>query len=380
MSKFIDEKKMLDFLVRKGLDDELMEIKAAVDKTIDTLIRDRLKIKRNKKRISDNDAKKDQVKATEVLSDMEINKLPVWVQDNIDSACLIGSSQKVIQISDGRKFHRDNRLNHLSGGEWTYGLTSVINTRYPTRGPDSYAHEIRKIHPSPKPPQLMGDIIKFFTKPGEYVLDYFMGVGGSLLGAALHGRRAVGIDLEQKYVSAYEQAADSLSLERQCTLVGDSLEYLKKPKDLLALTQGNKFSLVLIDPPYGDMMARPKTGEAVKKGKSTEATPFTDLDSDLGNLEWGLFRDKFKASVVSAGSLLTERGHLVVFIKDLQPKPGAPNLLHADLVDDISSIEGFNYCGMRIWADQGVNLYPYGYPYSFVSNQIHQYILIFRKG
>lgn len=380
MTKFINDSEIETYLEKKGLSSESEEIKGVAKKMIDSLIRERLTIQKNKKRIADNDAKKEQVKATEVLDESEISTLPIWVKEDIQNAYLVGSSKKVIQISDGRKFHRDNRLNHLSGGEWTYGLTSVINTRYPTRGPESFAHEIRKVHPSPKPPQLMGDIIKFFTKPGEYVLDYFMGVGGTLLGASLHGRNAVGIDLEEKYISAYEAASDALSLKRQSTLIGDSIEYLNEPSRIMALTNGNKFPLVLIDPPYGDMMARPKTGEAVKKGMNKAATPFTNLESDLGNLSWDLFRSKFKASVNSVSDLMTDRGHLVVFIKDLQPKPGSPNLLHADLVADISSLSGFEYCGMRIWADQGVNLYPYGYPYSFVSNQIHQYILIFRKG
>ena len=380
MTKFINESELETYLEKNGLSSASQEIKSLAKKMIDSLVRERLKIQKNKKRIADNDAKKEQIKATHVLDESEISTLPMWVKEDIQNAYLVGSSKKVIQISDGRKFHRDNRLNHLSGGEWTYGLTSVINTRYPTRGPEGFAHEIRKVHPSPKPPQLMGDIIKFFTKPGDYVLDYFMGVGGTLLGASLHGRNAVGIDLEEKYISTYEAAADALSLKRQSTLIGDSIECLNEPSRIMALTKGNKFPLVLIDPPYGDMMARPKTGEAVKKGMNTAATPFTNLEYDLGNLSWDLFRSKFKASVNSVSDLMTDKGHLVVFIKDLQPKPGSPNLLHADLVADISSLSGFEYCGMRIWADQGVNLYPYGYPYSFVSNQIHQYILIFRKG
>ncbi|EGV07856.1 hypothetical protein HMPREF1042_1384 [Streptococcus constellatus subsp. pharyngis SK1060 = CCUG 46377] len=52
----------------------------------------------------------------------------------------------------------------MSGGEWTYFINSVINTAYKTSGEDSFAHKIRKVHPTPKPPQLMRDIIQFFTK------------------------------------------------------------------------------------------------------------------------------------------------------------------------------------------------------------------------
>ncbi len=33
----------------------------------------------------------------------------------------------------------------------------------------------------------------------------------------------------------------------------------------------------------------------------------------------------------------------------------------------------------KIWKDKSAKLFPYGYPLSFVANQAHQYILIFRK-
>ena len=70
---------------------------------------------------------------------------------------------------------------------------------------------------------------------------------------------------------------------------------------------------------------------------------------------------------------------MVVFCKDFQPQPGQPNLLHAEVIDELCRIDGLEYRGMRIWHDQAMSLYPFGYPFSFVMNQIHQYILIFRK-
>jgi len=88
----------------------------------------------------------------------------------------------------------------------------------------------------------------------------------------------------------------------------------------------------------------------------------------------------FVSSVKNSMPLLKQKGHIVAFIKDLQPKNGELNLLHCDIIRALDKIEDLNYLGTKIWADQGVNLYPYGYPYSYVSNQIHQYIMIFRKG
>ena len=69
----------------------------------------------------------------------------------------------------------------------------------------------------------------------------------------------------------------------------------------------------------------------------------------------------------------------MIFIKDLQPNKKELNLLHADIIKKINEIPNLNYKGLRIWADRSAKLFPYGYPFSFVANQIHQYILVFRK-
>ena len=44
-----------------------------------------------------------------------------------------------------------------------------------------------------------------------------------------------------------------------------------------------------------------------------------------------------------------------------------------------NKIKDINYLGMKIWADESINLYPYGYAHGYVSNQLHQYIMIFQK-
>ena len=347
---------------------------------LNLLISRKTKEIKNKLRLHKIDENKTNLPAKSFLSKKNLEKLPSWVKNEIEESSIVGNSKKVIQTPDKKKYHLDNKLNDLSGGEWTFFLNSVITTRYSTSGPDSYAHEIRKIHPSPKPPQLMRDIIEFFTKENDLVFDFFMGVGGTLLGASLCNRKALGIDLEDKYISAYKKASKALNLVEQKTLQTDSVNFLKNKSKFSKFLNHEEIDLILIDPPYGDMMAREKTGEAAKNKKSSEATPFTNLEVDLGNMEWKKFREVFKDTIRNATKNLKDKGHLVIFIKDLQPKNGEPNLLHSDLINDINNLDGINYLGTKIWGDLSVNLYPYGYPHSYVSNQIHQYILIFRKG
>ena len=384
MKKKIDPKSVInedllkEYLSGLGIEEFQSDLLSGLLKELESKAKEQAKIKKNKNRIKANDDAKTHVSAESVLSKEEIDALPSWVRKYIKDSVIIGNSGDVIQVPDGRKYHRKNKLNDLPGGQWTFFLNSVINTRFPTNGVEAYAHDIRKIHPSPKPPQLMRDIIEFFTKENEVVLDYFMGVGGTLIGASLCNRQAIGIDLNQKYIDTYKEANEALGLKEQVTLLGDSIQLLKDGKEIGSLLKKQKASLVLIDPPYGDMLAREKTGEAIKKNQDSSPTPFTDLATDLGNMEIDEFFPIFKDSIKDSMKYLKSRGHVVVFMKDLQPSKTSPNLLHARVIEDLAEIDGLKYLGMKIWADQGVNLYPYGYPFAFVSNQIHQYIMIFR--
>jgi len=52
-------------------------------------------------------------------------------------------------------------------------------------------------HPTPKPIDLMVALLKWF--PQEIVLDPFMGSGTTLVAAKKLGRRAIGIEIEEKY-------------------------------------------------------------------------------------------------------------------------------------------------------------------------------------
>lgn len=354
-----------------------LEVLNELERLCQNYIKRKAKENFNQRRLKSLDDKKSKRFAKAVLSKEEIRKLPEWIKGEIDKAHVIGNSGKVIFLN-GKKFHLDNPLNDLTGGEWTYFLRSVMNTRYSTSGREGYAHHIRKIHPSPKPPQLMKNIIEFFTKKNEWVLDYFMGVGGTLLGASLCGRRAIGIDLSKKFINGYKDASKDLKLKVQSTLHGDALRLLNsvKVKNILGK---DKVSLICIDPPYGDMMGRKKTGEAIKKKKSTKGTPFTDSEHDLGNLKYKSFLVALKESVEKAIVHLKKGRYLAVFTKDFQPTKATPNLLHADIIYKLNEINNLKYVGMKIWVDESINLYPYGYPWAFVSNQLHQYILFFRK-
>jgi DNA modification methylase len=63
-------------------------------------------------------------------------------------------------------------------------------------------------HPTEKPVLLLRQLIESSSVWGETVLDPFVGVGSTLVAAALEGRKAIGIELSEKYC---EIAATRLS-------------------------------------------------------------------------------------------------------------------------------------------------------------------------
>ncbi|WP_096014599.1 DNA methyltransferase [Campylobacter lanienae] len=369
---FLDLEKIESELLKYGVEDVDSEIEK-----IEKQVKSTLNSYKEKNKIA-REQYKNAVPFSEVYESTVSLNLPDWVLNKIDSARIFGDSKQMIIFPNGEKYQINNLLNNLSGGEWLNFTTSVFSTFYTTNGKDSYAHDIRKIHPSPKPPQLMKEIIEFFTKESELVFDYFMGVGGSLLGAGLCNRNAIGIDLNQKYIDAYKLAAKEIGVDIFSTKCGDCLEILNNEKEMESLLSDEKISLVLIDPPYANMMSKEKTGGDIAV-YGNKATPFTNDERDFGNLNQTVFFDSLKQSVKLVLPYIKKHGYIVIFIKDLQPSKKELNLLHADIIKKINEIPNLNYKGLRIWADRSVKLFPYGYPFSFVANQIHQYILVFRK-
>lgn len=285
--------------------------------------------------------------------------------------------KNLVDMGERGNYDKRNKLNELTGKEWIYFTNSVWITGYSPTAIENVGLKFRKIHPSPKPPGLIKDIISFFTKSKALILDPFVGVGGTLLGTALAGgdRKAIGIDLERKYKEAYIKACKQEKIEQMQYIVGDSLAVLRKSKRL----QGKRFDLIVADPPYSDMMQRSRTGQRAKLNKHKGPTPYSKKKMDIGNMPENEFYASLKTIIELSVSMLKIDKYLVVFCKDFQPKGENTNLLHCKVIDSLNQIEGLEYKGMRIWHDQAMSLYPFGYPFAFVMNQIHQYILIFRK-
>lgn len=61
-------------------------------------------------------------------------------------------------------------------------------------------HPEKTFHPCQFPSELVERCVLALTKPGDTVLDPFVGTGTSVIAAAKHGRRGIGIDQSHKYI------------------------------------------------------------------------------------------------------------------------------------------------------------------------------------
>lgn len=73
----------------------------------------------------------------------------------------------------------------------------------------------RTAHPTQKPEALIGELIARHTNAGDKILDPFMGSGTTLVAAKRLGRRATGIEREEKYceIAAKRLAQGALPME-----------------------------------------------------------------------------------------------------------------------------------------------------------------------
>ncbi len=281
-----------------------------------------------------------------------------------------------IDMGERGIYHTDNRLNDLTGKEWVFATRSVINKSFPP----SFQFALRSQHGGQKPPELCADLIRTFTKAGQRVLDPFMGVGGTLIGATISGRQAVGVEINPRWIEIYREVCRLEGLEEQQAVCGDSRTVLKEFEE-------ESFDLVLTDVPYWNMDRRRRSkgkfkradGPAVERRRS-RLSPFTadeaaaDVTGMEGKEAWlATMRDVFAASL----RLLRPRQYLVVFIGDMYHS-GRYHMLSAELAWLLESL-GLVLKANLIWYDVAKKLHVYGYRYEFIPSMIHQNILVLRK-
>ena len=123
-----------------------------------------------------------------------------WVADRMDRGGLSFFHAVVwnkLNPGLGWRFRRQYEMvmvAHREGGRLSWADDDVVVPNVLEFGPPR-----DRQHPNEKPFDLPGHFISWTTKPGDLVLDPFVGSGTTLRAAKDLGRRAIGIEIEERY-------------------------------------------------------------------------------------------------------------------------------------------------------------------------------------
>src|SRR3989339_361409 len=74
-------------------------------------------------------------------------------------------------------------------------------------------------HPAPFPIELPRRCIKLFSFVGDTVLDPFLGSGSTLIASYLHGRKGIGVDIDEKYCKIAIERLQQEAMLNQSSLI-----------------------------------------------------------------------------------------------------------------------------------------------------------------
>lgn len=265
-----------------------------------------------------------------------------------------------------------NKLNTLTGSQWLWFTKSVLRTSYPS----ILGHELRKAQGGNKPPQLMRELIEFFTKPDGLVLDPFAGAGGTALGAHLAGRKSVNLELNPNSIAIYHNVCQLEGIEPHRFIQGDCREVLMGfPKD--------SFDFIATDPPYSPELEQTMSGDGAnaKYGRQNRRSGYVTYSDDPRDLSKAESFEAYFEEMAKIGEellrVLRSGKYLAMILRDAYQK--GKYIPTSSIIGQRYNEMGWVLKGEKIWYATGARIRPYGYPNAFVPNIVHQNILIFRK-
>ena len=244
--------------------------------------------------------------------------------------------------------------------------------------------QIERQHPAPFSYQDISHLIAFFTKKGMKVLDPFGGVGSTAKASELLGRECTSIELQKRW---HELAIERLEFEvgpgaskKHHFILGDTRKVIKKMDD-------NYFDFIVTSPPYWSILNK-KADHKVKQERLANnlATNYSEDDpQDLANTSsYQEFLDILIDDVfMQCARVLKPKKYMCLVVSDFRNKSDFMSF-HSDLIQKMQNSKTpdgmiLKLAGVKVLLQNHKTLLPYGYPFAYVENIHHQYILVFRK-
>ena len=280
---------------------------------------------------------------------------------------------ELLGTTDGSPVDPRNRLNDLNSKEWLPETISVwLQRGLGANHPDA---AIEKQHPAPFSFTDVARLIRFFTKEGGVVLDPFVGIGSTLKACAIDRRRGIGFELNQSYVDLTKKRLDTELHEEsryeQDVRLGDARLLVPQLAD-------NSVDFVVTSPPYWNILHKEDHKARQERIAQNLDTRYGDDPLDLGNIpSYEQFLDEVAAILGSCGRPLKSQKYMAVIVGDFRDKSRFV-MFHADLARALEPYQ-LELRGLTTLYQRHKRVFPYGYPYAFVPNLHHQFILILQN-
>jgi len=261
-----------------------------------------------------------------------------------------------------------DRLNDLDGKNWLQYSFSIW------RDIKKSSLDYGNVHPASFPVELPSRLIRIYTHEGDTVMDPFMGSGSTIVAALIEKRSGIGVELSDMYYSVVKKRLEALSLEKLSNPPTKSEIYNSNALEISKLIKEESVDLCVTSPPYWDILNRKRSADR------KETINYSDSPDDFGNIsDYHSFLESLKKVFFEVHKVLKKGGYCAIIVMDIR-KGGSFYPFHSDISTMMLSLN-YEMKDIIIWDRQKEynNMRPLGYPYSFVVNKVHEYILLFEK-
>jgi len=250
--------------------------------------------------------------------------------------------------------------------------------------------EERKLkHPAIYPIALIDKLLECYLWKKGAVIDPFLGTGTTLIAALLKGLSGAGFEISKSFADlAYKRLLtyQGLFLNQKVKLVEPSEQSpdINIKNEIVVINDDSRkieeyfktesFDIAITSPPYWSIHRRKRTAD--KK----QSRPYSDLFEDLGNIEdYQEFLKNLQYVFLGTKKVLKPESYFIINVMDLRVNSTFIPF-HADIIRICQEI-GLTLHDIIIWdrSRDYNNLRTLGYPYKFIINKVHEYLLVFRK-
>ena len=199
-------------------------------------------------------------------------------------------------------------------------------------------------HPGKMLPELARRIVTEYSNAGQVVVDPLAGIGTTVVEAALLDRRAVGVELENRWVTLAKENLDHmLPVGRRHLAEVRAGDARRLPEILGDLT--GTVDLIVTSPPYAcdaGMIDKP-AWLAGGRLCPAETLNYSSDRANLGHARGAVYETAMAEIYAACHAVLRPGGRLVVVTKNTRRKGRTLDL--AGLTVALASAAGFSYLG-----------------------------------